>query len=534
MNILRKKMNDTLIWKGIFCFAFWGNVIGSLWLISIFQKLVDAVIASNKTVMKDSIILFMIVLAVDIIFIVLDQYGFRSITNYGEMNLKKYTVNHYLLNVASKEKGKVGRIVSNINSDVPIISKWLSVGRVNTCSQIVYLFLCIMLMFYYSAQITGIILGLITVVFAASRYFSIRESKYKKHLQTSFETISNKIYNSFLNLKTIRQLDKQDYFTQKVKQVSLDDTEKQIEGLGRCMAINETLLSFMADTLPLFVFFLGILMNSVGTGFSLMLIAQKLNEPIIVLAELIADKKNAEQVYERIKGLYKEEASKNGAIADPLKPFEQFEIRIHNFSYENSTDVVLKDVDLNITRGDLCVIQGESGRGKTTLLKIISKFLELKNEQGVIKYNGQNIQELDVENYFSHVLMVEQNSIIIEGSLEENILLGDTFSKEEISQAIYISKLDDFMQQRGKDYKIKENGKNISGGEKQRINLARMILRNPEVLILDEVTSSLDREIREAVVSRLLEYKERKQITIIAISHHNDYDRYSPKKYMLE
>ena len=57
--------------------------------------------------------------------------------------------------------------------------------------------------------------------------------------------------------------------------------------------------------------------------------------------------------------------------------------------------------------------------------------------------------------------MVEQNSIIIEGSLEENILLGDTFSKEEISQAIYISKLDDFMQQRGKDYKIKENGKNI-------------------------------------------------------------------------
>ena len=130
--------------------------------------------------------------------------------------------------------------------------------------------------------------------------------------------------------------------------------------------------------------------------------------------------------------------------------------------------------------------------------------------------------------------MVEQNSIIIEGSLEENILLGDTFSKEEISQAIYISKLDDFMQQRGKDYKIKENGKNISGGEKQRINLARMILRNPEVLILDEVTSSLDRESREAVVSRLLEYKERKQITIIAISHHNDYDRYSPKKYMLE
>ncbi|MFR4457416.1 MAG: ATP-binding cassette domain-containing protein [Mediterraneibacter gnavus] len=69
--------------------------------------------------------------------------------------------------------------------------------------------------------------------------------------------------------------------------------------------------------------------------------------------------------------------------------------------------------------------------GKTTLLKIISKFLELKNEQGVIKYNGQNIQELDVENYFSHVLMVEQNSIIIEGSLEENILWGIHFPKKK-------------------------------------------------------------------------------------------------------
>lgn len=538
MKSLKKKVQSNTRWKIFFSVAFFGDTISNLWVIDIFQKLVNSVTHSDTAIFKQSILLFIAALIINISFIILDQYFLRSVTNYGEMNLKKYTYYNYLVNVASSKNSNAGKIVSRINSDVPIISNWMSIGSVNSCLQTAYLIICLTLMLIYNVPITLVTIILIMVIFLLSRHFSVKEARYTKQLQNSFETISHKIYNSFLNMKTIKQLGKQDYFTKKVKKISIDSTEEQVKNLGKYVSLNEAMLGFMTDVLPLITFFLGILLNSmgklsIGTALSIMLVAQKLNQPIIILAELIAEKKNAEQVYERISDMYEDNAEVKKQGIMEVNEFENYHVDIPKFGYEECEEQVLRDVRFTVNRGDLFVIKGESGRGKSTLLKLIAGFLSLTNEEAEIKYNNEDIRNLDPQQYYRHVLLAEQNSVIIEGSLEENILLGDGCPQEMLDEAVYVSKLNGFYEEKGADYTIKENGKNISGGEKQRINLARILLRNPEVLILDEITSNIDKRIRRELISRLMEYKKRRGITIIAVTHSDDFDCYCHRGYTL-
>ena len=188
---------------------------------------------------------------------------------------------------------------------------------------------------------------------------------------------------------------------------------------------------------------------------------------------------------------------------------------------------------LDLEENGLYVLQGESGRGKSTLLKIIGKIFVLNKEEGEVVYNGENINYLKNESYYQHVLLVEQNTILIEGTLKENLLLGDSFSEEEIQEAIYVSCLEEFLIQKGYDYRIKENGENISGGERQRLGLARMLLRKPDILLLDELGGNLDGKILNEMTRRLIDYKQRYNFTIVAVTHTNEFDGYSPKTIKL-
>ena len=179
----------------------------------------------------------------------------------------------------------------------------------------------------------------------------------------------------------------------------------------------------------------------------------------------------------------------NSLIEVNTEKFEKLSINIKGYKFENES-IILKNVCFNIEKGDLCVIKGRSGSGKSTLFKLISKYLSLHNLDGEILYNGKNIENLKLDN----ILYVEQNTVLIEGTLKENIFMGDNFLSEEFQEIIYTCVLEKFLENKEDNFVIKEHGKNISGGEKQRIGLARILIRKPEVLILDEITSGLDQE----------------------------------------
>ncbi|KSV59615.1 hypothetical protein ASU35_01075 [Acetivibrio ethanolgignens] len=178
---------------------------------------------------------------------------------------------------------------------------------------------------------------------------------------------------------------------------------------------------------------------------------------------------------------------------------------------------LLKNIHEEFKAGDKIFVQGESGAGKSTFLKLLCGFYPVR--EGEIRLNGCNIAEIEEEELFRYIKIQFQESIILEGSLRRNLELGQSFSEEEIWNALEMVNLSGFAKENGLEHLIAENGKNLSGGQKQRLALARVLLRKPPILILDEATSALDEENEQEIIKNVNRYVEETGAILILTSH---------------
>lgn len=173
--------------------------------------------------------------------------------------------------------------------------------------------------------------------------------------------------------------------------------------------------------------------------------------------------------------------------------------------------------NLTIPEQSVTCILGPSGSGKSTLLKLLNNMIT--PDEGQINYKKQSIFDLDPIQLRRKSVMVPQTPIIFEGTIKENLAIGSTFSAKEPPTIDDMSSiLEEF--QLIKD--LNENAINLSGGEKQRLAIARAILMEPEVLMLDEPTSALDEETAEVVVHKILEYVKDKDLSLIFVTHNKE------------
>lgn len=536
---LKGKLEKFYFDKVLFGISFALNLGLSLYLIDLLQKLIDSATGMKKELFLHNVKLFFIALLLNIIVVVFDQFFFRKISNYGNIELRKFTFRSILQKKSfSNRSNQEGEVVSQMNNDVAIISNWFSMGIPTTIIQLTILVVCLVIMFWYSIEIAWFTIVVIAVTFTVTRRNSIKTAHTMELFQKILEEISGKTYESLNNIAMMKQLNKNAYFTNLLQQISEKNDKLVIEKLSHYKSMENSILNFLADILPICTFILGIILVSfhklsMGSAFAIMLIAQKLNEPIIVLAELITEKKTTEQLFERMKEIYESPVAMEEEKIISVPAFEKLDITIQTYRFSNIEDAVLHDLALEIEQGDLITLKGESGRGKTTLINLISRFLPADCLEGTILYNGIDINMMPTIDYYKHVLQVEQNTVLFEGTLEENLCLGDHYTKEEIEEVIKVCNLEEFFSDRGFNYMISENGKNISGGEKQRIGLARILLRKPEVLILDEVTSALNEEIRETLVEKIVGYKKKYGMTMVVISHNDDFEPYRNKCYQI-
>ncbi|MCR5437662.1 MAG: peptidase domain-containing ABC transporter [Treponema sp.] len=193
-------------------------------------------------------------------------------------------------------------------------------------------------------------------------------------------------------------------------------------------------------------------------------------------------------------------------------------IRNLYFSY-GTRGITLNNMSLDIKKGERVAFVGPSGSGKTTLIKLILKFYN--EDSGTITLDGKNIKDFDTTEYRKLFGYVPQEILLFSGTIEENITWGnDDATAEEIFKAASDAEALDFISKLDKRFasKIGEKGASLSGGERQRIALARVLLRNPKILILDEATSNLD-SLSEAKILKTIEKISKNKTTII-IAHH--------------
>jgi subfamily B ATP-binding cassette protein MsbA len=180
----------------------------------------------------------------------------------------------------------------------------------------------------------------------------------------------------------------------------------------------------------------------------------------------------------------------------------QIEFNNLSFSYEKQT--VLKDINFSIGKGKMIALVGQSGSGKSTLADLLARFYDIK--QGEILIDNNNIKEIALHDLRALMGIVSQESILFNDTIFNNIRLGNTNASEQaVIEAAKIANAHDFILETENGYgtNIGDRGNKLSGGQKQRLSIARAILKNPEILILDEATSSLDTESERLVQDAL-------------------------------
>ena len=192
------------------------------------------------------------------------------------------------------------------------------------------------------------------------------------------------------------------------------------------------------------------------------------------------------------------------------------ELRNVRFSYDGKTDV-LQGVNLKIKDGERMALVGQSGAGKSTVIELISRFYDVQS--GSVSIGGQNVKDIDYETLLQNVAIVFQKTFLTRDSVFENIRMGSNASLDEVREAAKKAQIDDFIMSLpdGYDTKVGSFGSRFSGGEKQRIAIARAMLKNAPIVILDEATSYTDPE-NEAVIQEAIS-RLTKGKTLIVIAH---------------
>ncbi len=536
MKHLAREIKIPIRYKLIYIFLFTMEILTNLVLINDTRQLVTFALAFDLASFYRTFINFLVFLILNIFFIFFDQKLFRTITTCGELLLKKYTLKSYLDHQEYIEQVNPAILCSKMNQDVVVLSNWLSIGRLNQVCQFLFLFIYTGAMLAYNIPVTVITVLMIGIVFLLTRKISTKQSVYFSRLKSIQEKLSLAIHNDFLNQFAIVQLGIVKFIKKKLNEIV---DQKAIRKFALYTSLNESMLTFMTQFIPIVVLCLGMAFlkgeqESLGTALSLMLIAQKLNEPVLVIAELFTDQKNAEQVYERIRTIYepKTDQTQQKPIA---KKFEQLDLCVRSYTYQTGTKATgCKLLRAKIDPGEIVEIKGTSGCGKSTLFKLITRLIDPEHLKGQIVYNGMSIEKYERNSLYRHILLVEQEAPIIEGTLKENLELGDSFSDQEIRQACEQAGLGPWLKNHGLEFEILENGKNLSGGEKRRIAIARMLLRKPEVLLLDEAFTGIEENTRRIILHNLLNMVEERKMTILAISHEADFSNIATQTLIMQ
>ncbi len=240
-------------------------------------------------------------------------------------------------------------------------------------------------------------------------------------------------------------------------------------------------------------------------------------DPISHVSTNFNDFKQAEASIKRLKNINQEPVEDD---KENLRRISNFEGKISfkkvNFAYKKDNQV-LKNINLEIKRGEVTAFVGASGAGKSTMLALILKFITPNN--GDIFIDDKNLKILNTKDIRKNIALVQQQPFLFSGRIIDVIKMGRNFTKEEVIESAKKANAHNFIQKLPDRYetKITERGANFSGGQIQRIAIARAILGNPSILLLDEATSALDAESESEVREGL--NKAMRNRTVIVIAH---------------
>ena len=281
----------------------------------------------------------------------------------------------------------------------------------------------------------------------------------------------------------------------------------------------EAISSWSADFTVLGMYFVGaLLVGNVTSGITAGIViafVQLMNifqQPLIVFPMFWSNRKSAIKLIDKLAALLQENVRNEGG--EHLTGLKEG-IRLENLSYAYEEDKpVLKSINQNFEAGKSYAVVGASGSGKSTLLNLLLGSSDAY--EGSIFLDGKELRQVDSDSLYGLITLVQQNVFIFNDTIRNNITMFGEFSEEQVENVIRQSGLAKLVAARGEDYICGENGNGLSGGEKQRISIARALLRGAPVMLVDEATAALDAATAYEVTSAILDIEA---LTRIVVTH---------------
>lgn len=406
------------------------------------------------------------------------------------------------------EKNSTGSLMGKATNDVEAMSTIVGYGIMTIFDAIIYPIVLIIVMFFISWQLTLIILMVYPFFVYLLYRTNIKLDDKFRILQESFDDMNDITLESVSSIKVIRAFNVEDVFKGKFKNEILKNRDADMDKnavhqiyMPYANAFNATLMTI---SILGGVYFITQGNMTVGTLITFTMYMSNLGWPAFALSDFFSIGQEGNTSITRIEEIMNyEEDIKD--IENPviLEDINSFSFRNFNFKYPSSEREILKDINLDFNEGDTVIIVGKTGSGKTTLLK---QFLRLYETDGEKLY----INEIPIENYqrkslIEKIAYVPQENYLFSRSIKDNIKLFRDFSEEEIEKATILADfkkdLDNFPN--GLETMTGERGVALSGGQRQRIALSRALIKESEILILDDVFSAVDTKTEENIIRNL-------------------------------
>jgi len=482
-------------------------------------------------------ILTFIIWGLESLFDYLSAVTWRGISQDIEHSLRTETFQNVLgLDMKYFENKSSGRLMAILNDDVNQLERFLDTGA-NKLLQTATTVLVIGGTFLYISPLiaTFAFIPIPIIIFGSFKFTTTIAKRYER-IRESIETLNSNLSNSISGILNVKS------FTRETKELErIDGSSNEVRSANyHAIKLSAAFIPIIRVAI-LFGFTATLIIGGflaldgeikVATYSVLLFITQRLLWPLTELGDTFDLYQRAMASFNRIFSLKNETPEIKNGTKEFNKLDEKITLENVTFAYVDNFDV-LNNVDLTIKAGQTTAIVGSTGSGKSTLIKLLLRLYEINN--GSINFDSTNLKDLELSSLREKIGLVSQDVFLFEGTVLENIAYGDlNASESEVWNAAQKSEADEFINKlpQKENTIVGERGQKLSGGQRQRISIARAILKNPEILILDEATSSVDNE-TEAAIQRSLDILKQDR-TVIVIAHRLSTVRNADIIYVLE
>ena len=398
------------------------------------------------------------------------------------------------------EKFSTASLITRLTNDAHALQMSLMMGMRLLVRAPVMLVSALILSIGISVQLSSVFLVSLPVLAVCVGTILVRTSPLFRSLQEKTDALNLVVQENLTGIRVVKSFVKADYEQEKFTERNRDLKKTSEKAFGMVVINMPIMMLIVNATLIAVIWFGGKLVHIGGldTGdlmayftyiMQIMVSLMMVSMMFMMMTRSVACARRITEVLEERPGITDEAAEMDAEVTDGSIVFENV-----CFKYsEKSSEWVLKDINLHIRSGQTVGILGGTGSGKTTLVSLIPRLYEA--QEGTVSVGGRPVQDYTMEHLRDAVSVVLQKNTLFSGSIRENLLWGDpNATEEQLWDACRAACADEFIERMpgGMDYDLGQGGVNVSGGQKQRLCIARAILKQPKVLILDDSTSAVD------------------------------------------